>query len=289
MKLCLLAIDLTLISTCSCFVAFNFIMLRMVTVALVAALVFLCGTVNGKETSACVLEKTKTAKAIDLTPLASKTNYVVNSATTQGNSYQFNLCAAMHNAAAPCTSSSMVCEYTNSQATANYGAIDNIQVSRGSGNIAAILVSKGDACPTLLGAKSTATFNFVCDSSVKTPTFKLLEDLPNQCKVTIQVTSKYACPGSGGGSIGTVLVAVFIGVLALYFIAGAGLMYRQGHGGSELIVHKTFWCGLPGLIGVRLAQDSASASCASDSSAILIFSCFASPFPCKQCIGPVHS
>eukprot|EP00049_Salpingoeca_infusionum_P008841 m.146011 g.146011 ORF g.146011 m.146011 type:complete len:247 (-) comp14148_c1_seq3:321-1061(-) len=195
------------------------------------------------------LEKTKTAKAIDLTPLASKTNYVVNSATTQGNSYQFNLCAAMHNAAAPCTSSSMVCEYTNSQATANYGAIDNIQVSRGSGNIAAILVSKGDACPTLLGAKSTATFNFVCDSSVKTPTFKLLEDLPNQCKVTIQVTSKYACPGSGGGSIGTVLVAVFIGVLALYFIAGAGLMYRQGHGGSELIVHKTFWCGLPGLIG----------------------------------------
>ena len=47
---------------------------------------------------------------------------------------------------------------------------------------------------------------------------------------------------------GTTFIAVTLGGLAIYFVGGAVLMHTRGQTGRGLMVHPTFWTGLPSLV-----------------------------------------
>eukprot|EP00049_Salpingoeca_infusionum_P011644 m.203276 g.203276 ORF g.203276 m.203276 type:complete len:259 (+) comp14989_c1_seq1:28-804(+) len=68
---------------------------------------------------------------------------------------------------------------------------------------------------------------------------------------TIDITHCSACSSGckGGGSGGTILVAIFFGVLGGYFLFGfVFLKFVQKKEGGEAIPNGTFWGSLPGLI-----------------------------------------
>lgn len=106
-----------------------------------------------------------------------------------------------------------------------------------------------------------------CDQSVNSPSFTTIGD-SNQASF-YEVDTKAKCAGASapsgskgapkasGGETGGILIAVFLGGFAVYFLVGFGYnMKVKQLEGTDRIPHYEFWTSLPGLAkeGVRFTK-----------------------------------
>jgi len=203
---------------------------------------------------ACVLpaEGSTGAPEINLNYLASSKDYMVPS-LDQPTVYTFdmNICTETKRSEKNCPEGTMVCELLSGTGQAAYLYNLNLEVQRTQQG--AKISGVGARCPT--SGNYETTILFICkEQGAKEKPVNTVLDAAN-CKATFEFETVVACGGKPPAKkkaksldVGMLLCLLFFIPFIIYFAAGAGLMYRQGRRGTEMVPNNTFWFALPGLI-----------------------------------------
>jgi hypothetical protein len=179
-------------------------------------------------------------------------------------SYEMNICDTVANVDQCSAAGAMICQ-TNLGTTQYVATIASwTGTPDGTWNIidatnpaggAQITFTNGDDC-YIWGqwVDRTAIIHLRCGESTS-DTFTIAED--SSCTFTIDLTSPYACAGSGGGgggdsddlSGGSVFMIIFVVVAFVYIVGGCVFKtVKQGTSGIESCPNIEFWRDLPGLL-----------------------------------------
>jgi hypothetical protein len=179
-------------------------------------------------------------------------------------SYEMNICDTVSNVDQCSAAGACVCQ-TNLGTTQYVATIASwTGTPDGTWNIidatnpaggAQITFTNGDDC-YIWGqwVDRTAIIHLRCGESTS-DTFTIAED--SSCTFTIDLTSPYACAGSGGGgggdsddlSGGSVFMIIFVVVAFVYIVGGCVFKtVKQGTSGIESCPNIEFWRDLPGLL-----------------------------------------
>jgi len=139
----------------------------------------------------------------NLEPLYKNGGNAYSASDAQGNSYYFNFCGDLSEeteSSVGCDANAAVCVATYFGSYLNAGRPSEEWVVGDDPNVVGITYVNGDTCKSALHATDTVTYyqtvlQLSCDS---TAVLNITSVGYSDCQVTINATSQYACPKTGG-------------------------------------------------------------------------------------------